>query len=436
MSPFFLTLIIISTFIGSLFSGLPAMLCLIGVSLLLFLIFVGPASLYICLGSAVGAITTEVYMAIPLFVLMAAIMQTSGMAQQLFTVMLQWMGPLRGGLAIGTVTCTTIIDALSGIGATGTTMMALVALPEMYKRNYNRNMVLGCISAGGALGPLIPPSVLMIIVGGYADLSVAKLFAGGFIPGLLTSFCYCLYIGIRCYIHKEDGIALSKEERLSLKGKLKMSKYVVMPISLMIVLLITIYSGIATPTEAGAIGALGSLAIAGVNRTISWEKIRNATMVALRITCMVMWVILGGGCYSALLTATGSGDLLAKMMIGLSLSKYGLIFVLLIIPFMMGMFIDSVAIAIICLPIFVPIIANSGLDMLWMILLFIMVLVLGYITPPFGLNLFYMKGSAPLDTKMIDIYRGIIPFVILMSFTTSLCVIFPCLIMWLPSLMR
>jgi tripartite ATP-independent transporter DctM subunit len=436
MPSLFVTIVIIVVLLSALFTGLEAMVCLIGVSIALFWIFIGPESLFICVGAAINQITTDVYLAIPLFVLMAAIMQSSGMARQLFDVMLQWMGPLRGGLAIGTLVCATIIDALSGIGATGTTMMGLVALPYMYKRGYNKPMVLGTIAAGGALGPLIPPSVLMIIIAGYTDLSVAKLFAGGIIPGFLTAFCYCLYIAIRCFIKKQDGIALSKQERLPLISKIRISKNVIMPIGLMIILLAIIYTGVATPTEAGAIGAFGALLISAVNKTLTVQNMKNSLMLTLRITGMVMWVIIGGGCYSALLTATGAGNLMASAMIDLSLSSSQLLVVLLIIPLLMGMFIDSVAIAIICLPVYVPIIISSGLDILWVTLLFIMVLIIGYITPPFGLNLFYMKGCAPADTKIIDIYKGILPFCLIMVFTLTLCIIFPSIMLGLPNLIK
>jgi tripartite ATP-independent transporter DctM subunit len=436
MSPAIVALIIAVALVGSLFTGLPVFACLIGISMICSLIFVGPAALYMAAGSAIGQITTEVYLAIMLFVFMAAVMQNSGMGQQLYDAMAQWLGRLRGGLAMATIGACAIIAALSGIGATGTTMMGMVALPEMYKRGYSKRMVLGTIAAGGALGPLIPPSVLMIIVGGYTDLSVARLFAGGVVPGLLVAFTFCLYIGIRCVINKEDGPALSKEETLSFIGKIKASKYVIAPIIMIIILLVGIYGGICTPTEAGCIGALGSLIISIANGKLSWNNFSSASLITVKVTCMVMWVLIGGGCYSALVTSSGTGTVVSSFMASLHISPFGILAIFLVLAFILGMFIDAVAIAMICLPILLPMIKGTEVDLLWAMLLFCICLILGYMTPPFGLNLFYMKGCAPNDTKMIDIYMGILPFVIVETAILVLCFVFPPILVWLPSLIK
>lgn len=436
MSPAIVALIIAIALVGSLFTGLPVFACLIGVSMICSLIFVGPAALYMSVGSAIGQISTEVYLAIMLFVFMAAVMQNSGMGQQLYDAMAQWLGRLRGGLAMATIGACSIIAALSGIGATGTTMMGMVALPEMYKRGYNKRLVLGAITAGGALGPLIPPSVLMIIVGGYTDLSVARLFAGGVVPGLLVAFSFCFYIGLRCFINKEDGPALSKEETLSFIGKIKASKYVIAPIFMIVILLVGIYGGICTPTEAGCIGALGALIISVFNGKLSWANFSSASLITVKVTCMVMWVLIGGGCYSALVTSSGTGTVVANLMNSFALSPYAILGIFLVIAFIFGMFIDAVAIAMICLPILLPMIKGTEVDLLWGMLLFCICLILGYMTPPFGLNLFYMKGCAPTDTKMVDIYMGIIPFVILETLILVICFVFPELLLWLPGLMK
>lgn len=436
MSPAIVALIIAVALVGSLFTGLPVFACLIGVSMICTLIFVGPAALYMAAGSAIGQITTEVYLAIMLFVFMAAVMQNSGMGQQLYDAMAQWFGRLRGGLAMATIGACAIIAALSGIGATGTTMMGLVALPEMYKRGYNKRLVLGTIAAGGALGPLIPPSVLMIIVGGYTDLSVARLFAGGVVPGFLVAFTFCLYIGFRCFVNKGDGPALSKEETLSFFEKIKASKYVIAPVIMIVILLVGIYGGICTPTEAGCIGALGALIISIANKKLNWGNFKSASLITVKVTCMVMWVLIGGGCYSALVTSSGTGNVVSGFMTSLHIGPFGVLAIFLILAFILGMFIDAVAIAMICLPILLPLIKGTEVDLLWAMLLFCICLILGYMTPPFGLNLFYMKGCAPPDTKMIDIYMGIIPFVVIETAILALCFVFPALLIWLPGLIK
>jgi tripartite ATP-independent transporter DctM subunit len=223
--------IIVLSLLILLLTGLPVAFALAGLSSLLLYLFLGPTALFMVVGAAFKQIGTEVFIAIPLFVLMAAVLQFSGIASSLYRTMHMWMGPLRGGLAIGTVFICTIIDALSGIGATATTTMGLIALPEMVKRKYNKDMVVGAIAVGGALGPLIPPSVLMIIVGGYAQLSVGKLFLGGVFPGLLISLSYAFYIGIRCGIRPGDGPALTKEEQGTLWEKTKHLRYVFLPLA-------------------------------------------------------------------------------------------------------------------------------------------------------------------------------------------------------------
>ena len=205
--------VIILSLLMLLLTGLPVAFALTGLSALFLLIFLGPTALFMIAGAAFKQVETEVFIAIPLFVVMAAVLQFSGIAGSLYKVMHMWMGQLRGGLAIGTIFICTIIDALSGIGATATSTMGLIALPEMRKRGYNKNMVVGAITVGGALGPLIPPSILMIIVGGYAQLSVGKLFMGGILPGLMIASGYCIYIAIRCALRPQDGPAMPREEQ-------------------------------------------------------------------------------------------------------------------------------------------------------------------------------------------------------------------------------
>jgi tripartite ATP-independent transporter DctM subunit len=362
-------------------------------------------------------------------------MQNSGVGYSIYETMSQLLGSLKGGLAIGTIIATTLIAALSGIGATGTSIMGMVALPEMYKRKYNKGIVLGCIAAGGALGPLIPPSVLMIIVGGYADLSVGRLFLGGIVPGLIIALLYCVYIGVRCYIIPLDGPALRKNEVLPWVQRLKLLKNVMLPILLAFFILLVIYMGICTPTEASSIGVLGTIIIIILNKRFNWENIKDALLTSLKVTSMVMWILLGGGCYSALVTSTGTSRLVSDLIMGMSLGPTGTVLVILVIPFIMGMFIDPIAIVMICVPIFLGIIKAMGLDLLWVMLLFIIVVIIGYISPPFGVNLFYMKGVAPAGTKIMDVYKGIIPFVLIKVVILAACVIWPSILLFLPSIL-
>jgi tripartite ATP-independent transporter DctM subunit len=436
MDPWLLAVIIIGSLLALLLTGLPVAFALTGLSALLLLIFLGPTALLMIVGAAFKQIGTEVFIAIPLFVLMAAVLQFSGIAESLYRTMHMWMGPLRGGLAIGTIFICTIIDALSGIGATATSTMGLIALPEMRKRGYNKNLVVGAITVGGALGPLIPPSVLMIIVGGYAQISVGKLFMGGIFPGLLISLGYCIYIGIRCAIRPEDGPAMKKEEQGTTLEKIKNLRHVIMPLGLIAFILGGIYSGIFTPTEAAGFGALGAILISILYGKAKISNMMGALQLSLRVSCMIMWLVIGGGCYSTLVTVTGTGNLVLNILVSLPFGATGIILVMLMIALIMGMFIDPVAISMICIPIFIPILSHLGIDPLWFMLLFVIAVVIGYITPPFGLNIFYMKGVAPDDVTIMDIYRGTFPFTVIKIICLGLCIIFPCILTYLPSLIR
>jgi tripartite ATP-independent transporter DctM subunit len=387
-------------------------------------------------GAAFKQVETEVFIAIPLFVVMAAVLQFSGIASSLYKAMHMWMGQLRGGLAIGTIFICTIIDALSGIGATATSTMGLIALPEMRKRGYNKNMVVGAITVGGALGPLIPPSVLMIIVGGYAQLSVGKLFMGGILPGLMISGGYCIYIAIRCAFRPEDGPAMPKEEQGSALDKIKHLRFVIMPLALISFIMGGIYAGIFTPTEAAGFGALGAMLIAVIYGKFNIPNMMGALQLSLKVSCMIMWLVIGGGCYSTLVTVTGTGNLVLSILGSLPFGATGVILVMLLIALIMGMFIDPVAISMICIPIFIPVLKVLGIDPLWFMLLFVIAVVIGYITPPFGLNIFYMKGVAPEDVTIMDIYRGTIPFTVIKIACLGLCIIFPWILTYLPGFVR
>ena len=336
MDQWMVALIIVGSLLGFIFTGVPVAFVLTGLSTVLILIFLGPTGLYMVVGSAFSQMTTEIFIAIPLFVLMAVIFQYSGIASQLYRAMHMWMGPLRGGLAIGTVLISAIIAALSGIGATGTITMGLIALPEMLKKGYNRSMAMGAITAGGALGGIIPPSVLMIVVGGYAQLSVGRLFLGGVIPGLLITFAYCLYIGIRCAIRKGDGPALEKKEQGTIIEKILVLRFIVLPVGMIIFLMGGIYVGIFTPTEAAGFGALAAVVIAAAQRQLTIKNIIEASISSFKVTCMIMWLLIGGGCYSVLITVTGTGTLVSGVISNLPFGVFGIVIMMLIIALILG----------------------------------------------------------------------------------------------------
>lgn len=441
MYPWMVASIIVFSLLIFIFSGVPVAFVLTGLSAVLMLVFMGPNGLYMVVGSAFSQISTEIFISIPLFVLMAVVFQQSGIAAQLYRTMHMWMGSLHGGLAIGTVIICAIIGALSGVGATGTITMGLIALPEMLKKGYNRQMSIGAITAGGALGGIIPPSVLMIVVGGYAQLSVGRLFLGGVIPGLLIAGGWCAYIAIRCGVNNSNGPALPKHEQGLLKEKLVAVTYVILPILMIVFLMGGIYMGVFTPTEAAGFGALSAFGIAAAQKQLSIAKIFESLRSSVRVTCMIMWLLIGGGCYSALITCTGTSMLVSDVLAQLPFGVSGIILVMLLITFLLGMVIDGIAICMICIPIFVPVMIKLGIEPLWFMLMFVITSVAGFITPPFGVNLFYMKGIVSgnentQDVTMAEIYRGTLPYIYIMVFCILICFFWPAILTYLPSMIN
>lgn len=434
MSVGVITLIIWVVLLILLLAGLPVAFCMVGVAAMGFLLFAKYA-IYAFYPNIVHVLTNDVYIAIPLFVFMAVTLEFSGIATALYDVMYKWFGGVRGGLAIGTVLFCTIISAITGMGATGTLTMGLIAYPEMRKRGYDKKLAIGCIPAGGTLGPIIPPSVPMIIVGGLASLSVGKLFIGGIFPGVIISFLFICYIAIKCARNPSLGPPLPLEERASLREKFISLRGVILPIALIGLVLGTIYAGVATPTEAGGIGAFGAVICAIVYRKLNLANLKQALMTTLRIMTLVMWIILGGTLFSSLCGITGVSHLMSQLITGLPIGSLGILIAMMVIVFVMGMFVDSMAIILTTLPIFMPVIYELGYDPIWFALLYVINLVIGYITPPFGSNLFYFKGLNHREVSMADIYRSVGPYVPIMVGVLILCVIFPDILTWLPNRM-
>lgn len=431
----YITILVCLAVVVLLALGLPIAFCLMGSAVMFTLIFLKPQALYLVVTAVFGQMRSEILVAIPLFIFMSTILEASGVGEGLYDAMYKWIGRLKGGLSIGTVLICTMIAAITGLGGTGVILMGLLALPEMRKRNYSKSMSLGPIVSGGALGPLIPPSALMILLGAYAQLSVGKLFMAGLFPGIIMSALFCLYIGIMAYLRPQTAPALPEELRATWGERLSSLRYIILPIILIIVVLGSIYTGMCTPTEAAGFGAFGALICAAINRRLNWGNLKKAVISCFGISVMVIWLIFGGWVFAAFLGTAGVRDFVAGMLIALPIGSFGVMLVMLAVALIMGMFLDGGAIVVICIPIFMPAIRAMGIDPLWFGLLFIVALIAGYITPPFGFNIFYLKGITPPDITMGDIYRSALPYIILMIITLIVCIAFPPLSMWLPGTM-
>ena len=430
-----ITIIMITSLLILMATGLPIAICIFAVCIFSAFIWLGPSSLQL-LGSVSYAMITKDYLiALPMFIFMATVLQISGLGTALYDMMYKWLGGLKGGLAIGTVGASTILAAITGSPSTATVGMGIIAYPEMRDRGYNKTISIGCIIAGGSLGPLIPPSISMIIIAALAYISIGKLFIAGIFPGLLTSFLFMLYIGIRCFRKPHLGPSIPVEQRANWHEKFISLRGAILPILLIFLVLGLIYTGVSTPSEAGGIGAFGAIVCAAIYRNLTFENFKGAMSNALRINAMVFFMIISGVCFSSVLNVLGVSQFIANYLTGIIASQWIIFSIMMLITIVMGMFIDATPITIICIPIFLPIVRALGFDLLWFALIFKMVLLIGYFTPPFGMGMFYFKGIGHPDVTMADLYRAIVPFVTIFTISTILCIIFPQIPLWLPSMM-
>jgi len=432
MSIELLTILFFVSLILFLALGLPLSFVLGGVSMVFIYGTWGPQAFYMVAAQTWGAMNKFTLVAVPLFIFMAMILERSGVANDLYDMMYIWFGPVRGGLAIGTVVICAIFAAMCGISGAAVVSMGTIALPSMLKRNYDKLLALGCINSGGGWGILIPPSVIMILYALISGESVGKLFAGGVFPGLMLLVMVSSYIGIRCYFQPHLGPALPAEERGDWGRKLKAFKAVLLPMIIVLMVLGSIIGGITTPTEAAAMGVLGALISALVYRQLSWRLIEEAALRTLRLTGMIMWILFGAYCFSAAYHGMGAPRLIEDLMTYIPGGPWGTIVFIQIVIFILAMVLDPAGIMMITVPIFLPFVVAHGFDPLWFGILFVINMEIGYMTPPFGFNLFYLKGIVPPSISMGDIYRSVIPFTIVESAGLALVMIFPQIAVWLP----
>lgn len=431
-----LTMIIFGSMFLLLASGIPVAFALGGVGLLYTYFLWGPKALGTVAFSAFDIWSSPVLMAAPLFLLMGTVLQESGITDDVYEMFYRWMGPIRGGLAIGTIIICTIFAAIMGISGASTITMGLIALPSMLKRNYSKNIVIGSIAAGGILGILIPPSVIMIIYAMVARESVGEMFAGGVLPGLLLATLYIIYIGLKAYFQPSIGPAVPKEARATWKEKFISLKSVISPVILIVLVLGSIYTGICTPTEASAIGATGAFICAAIHKTLNRSVISKASLQTFKLTGMVLWILLGATVFNSLYRAVGAQSLIVDLVAEWEMNRWTVLILMQLSLFILGMLMDDFAVIMLCVPIYVPIIKTLGFDSLWFAILFMVNMQMAYLTPPYGFNLFYMKSILPEGITMGDIYRSVLPFIALQMIGLILVMIFPQLALWLPNLLK
>jgi tripartite ATP-independent transporter DctM subunit len=365
-------------------------------------------------------------------VLMASILQKSSIIEALYDAMEVWFSGVNGGLAVGTIAICTILAAMTGVVGAAVAAMGILALPSMLARGYHPPLALGAICAGGTLGILIPPSVVTIVYAITAQISIGQMFAACIVPGIILASSYAAYIIIRTWLNPELAPKPDQTIVIPLRVKLSKLKSLILPGIVVTGVLGSIYAGIATPTEAAAVGVLGAALSAIVTRSLTLPMLSDAATETLRVTAMILWITIGARAFISVFVATGGADSLLNFVETLEASRWVILGVMVLILIFLGLFLDEIGIILLCVPVFVPIIAVLEFDPLWFGVLFMITAQMAYITPPFGYTLFYLKGVLPEGIGIGQVYRGVIPFFLIQVAVLILFAFFPSLVTWLP----
>lgn len=439
MSVELLTILMLGGVLLGIFTGFPVAFVLGGLGVLFGLIALPYDRLvHMIAFRTFNIMSVEVFAAVPLFVFMGAMVERSGIAEIAFNVVHRAMGRLRGGLALATIVICVLFAATTGLIGASVVTMGLVAIPAMLKRNYSKPLATGVVAAGGTLGILIPPSIMLILYAPMAGVSVVDMYAGAIIPGLLLAALYAVYIIVKCYIDPNAGPALGAEEKEEIvSGSLLLDAVKsIFPFMLLILTVLgSIFFGITTSTEAAAMGSFGSLILAAAYRNLTWKTFTEAANFTLKVTAMVVLLAVGASLFTGTFLAAGCGKVVSEFLLGLGLGPWGILLVLLFIIFLLGMFIDWLGILFIMVPIFGPIVTAIGFDPLWAGLVVCVSMQLSFLTPPFAYAIFYLKGLALEGVTLGDLYRGVVPFLIMQLIVVVLCLIFEPLTLWLPAVL-
>ncbi|MFC3104398.1 TRAP transporter large permease [Salinisphaera aquimarina] len=374
--------------------------------------------------------------AVPFFVFMGVMLEKSKLAEDLLETMGVLFGRMRGGLAISVVAVGTLLAASTGVVGASVVTMGVLALPVMLKYNYDKGLACGVVAASGTLGQIVPPSIVLIILGDQMGVSVGDLFLGALVPGVMLALLYVLWVVVVAVRHPERAPALPESAR-QIHGRrlvLRVLAMMLPPLALILVVLGTIFAGIATPTEAGAMGALGATLLAAVNKRLTWVNLRAVMDQTVRLTGMVFVILIGATAFTMVFSSLGGPQLVDAVLIDLPGGTIGFLFFTMLVIFLLGFFIDFIEISFIVVPVVTPIAIKLGIDPLWFAVLIAVNLQASFLTPPFGFALFYLKGVAPPGIRTGDIYRGVVPFIGIQLFALILLWVFPQLVLWLPEL--
>lgn len=416
--------------------GVPVAFSLFGVSIAFCLLAWGTSGMPIIVSSVFGSINNFTLVAIPLFILMSVLLEKSKIVEELFDVLYRVSWKLRGGLAIAAIIVGAILGAISGVVAAGVIGLGMIALPQMLKYKYNRGLSLGAVMAGGTLGQLIPPSLNMVVFGAITGVSVASLFAGGLSAGILLATLYVVFIIAVGIIRPGTFPKLESEADRPQISLGRVVRGLVLPTILIVVVLGTILSGAATPTEGAVIGVVGTLALAAFSGGLKWRVLRDACWSSTKTTGMIIWILAGAAAFSAVFAGIGGLALVGEAAALAPGGRWGVLIFAVVFLFILGMFLETMAVILLAAPILTPIITEQGFDGLWWALLFMVILQTAYLTPPFGFAIFYLKSVTEKAIRIGHIYRATLPFIGLQIVFILLCVLVPGILTWLPSLLE
>ncbi len=418
----FLVCLIMLTF------GFPVAFTFGGVALFYGLYFEG-LDLFLMVAERMHSIMTSVtLMAVPLFIFMGLILEKSGIAESMLEAMGSLFGRIRGGLAVSTVIVGMLLAAATGVVGASVITMGLIALPIMLKYGYDKRLATGVICASGTLGQIIPPSIVLIIMGDVLQRPVGNFFRAALIPGLLLVGLYILYCLILAWLRKETAPAIPNKESSLIQQYWHTLKTIIPALSLIMIVLGTVIIGIATPTESAAMGSVGAIVLATLNRKFKISMLHQVAMETTKITTMVFTILAGATFFSMVFTYTGGDEAAELLLQHLPGGKWGFILLMMLIIFLLGFFLDFVEIAYIFIPMITPLLIKLGIDPLWFGILVALNLQTSFLTPPVGFSLFYLRGVAPPTVTTLDIYRGVIPFILLQVLALALVALYPGLI--------
>jgi tripartite ATP-independent transporter DctM subunit len=431
-----ISIVIVVAMVGLMAMGLPLAWSIGATAVGLVLLKFDPSVMFMLVSRVFDMSMNYTLMSVPLFVLMAGLLQRAGIADQLFRAVNVWAGGLRGGIAIGTIIANAIMASMVGIIGAEIVTFGLIALPEMLNKKYDYKLALGSVAAGGGLATLIPPSVVFIVYGMTAGVSVGELFLAGVLPGLMLGAMFIAYVVWRCWRHPEAAPLVAEELRdMPVRQKLATLKELILPLLITAGVLGSIYTGVATPSEAAGVGVILALVSAAFNRKLNWLMVRDSLYETLRISCMLSWLFFGAQTIIGAYTLAGGTTFVTNAIKALDLGPWGTVILMNLIWAFLGCFLDWIGILFLTVPIFLPLILEWGFDPVWFGVVYCMNMHLSYLTPPFAPSAFYLKSITPPEVTMTQIYKATMPYLWWTVVANIVTVAWPGLSLWLPRLM-